>query len=467
MHQIVKICLSKYSCAPVKIIIDKPTITTESPICPFDFYVQSSSFIPPLAEVHHTSTVWELASDINFLNVLASIETIDDKEMVIFPSKLLKESSTYYLRAYFVTDYGESEWSEVLTVNTKFITTTSMSTIDITGSTSYPEGKALITETNNKTLMVCLSGSTETYIEVAERVNDLDWVTKATYSHPSGITAVDPNIFDVDYGEYTQNTSTQTQIFQSCSSETELFFCATLMSDEFMTDTPRGVIGIYLFKYDTITETLTTLITDNTGLFKRSDPALFYYNREIFIQGGYQLDTNGVLVTPVDGERTLLKYNLDTTLLSEVVLTTEVKPSNYRYSMTSAGNKKSYLFSGHGLTKTSRSSEFWIFDHINTKWIVAPMFPFIGEINENNIFLSAISSDGLFLNVLDLGHNTIESSNLTTTLYQYDLTEEYWLIPTNIDNPISLAVGDSANMYGFISGNLINDTIYTTYLEMM
>lgn len=460
MHQLIKVTLSKFSCAPNKIVIEKPTITTESPICPFDFYVQSSSFVQPASEVTHTSTMWELASDINFLNVLATIETIDDKDTVLFPAKYLEENKTYYLRAYFITDYGESEWSETLTVATKFVTTSEPEALDITGTTLYEDNKGFITEVAGKPIRISfVFDSNGNFLEIAEKITDGDWVRKATYSHPSGITSVDPNNYDGGY--YSYQYDDQFQIFPSCTSETELFFCATLMTGDINETTPRTLIGIYLFRYDTATETLSTLITDNTGLFKRDSPALFYYNREIFIQGGYQLDANGLLVIAADEERTLCKYNLDTHVLSDVTVTS-AKPRNYRYSFTSTKGDKSFLFSGYGKTKPGYSPEFWCFDHSSNSWIALQMFREIDLLAEDNpSFAADISNDGLFFNMV-----IFKDMNSRAYLIQYDMIEDYWLPSQEITHPFNL-VTFSYPSYTH-SMFLKNESIYVLYgIEQM
>lgn len=462
MHQLTKITLSKFLCTPSKITLDKPSLTTASPICPFDFYVESNSFRGPIPEVHHLSTVWEMATDINFDNVIATVETVDDKEMVLFPSKLIKEGTTYYLRAYFVTDYGDTEWSDVITVTTNLIDIIPTNIENITNcSMDYDTDKILITEVNGVTVRIVYNyyvpeGHSSSF-EIDEW-NGEEWISKARFIEPWPM-STDPNYAESGTDWLNEWNYPRTCSFAHCTSTKELYFTATFMTGDTL---PRSLMGIYLFKYDAVDKTITVLSNDNTGLFNRDGMCLFYYDDEIFMQGGYRFDTDGSLITPDDTERTLIKFNLTTNQFSEVALTSTLKPRNYRYSCTCTRGDKSYIFGGHGKVASTQSPEFWCFDHSKSKWIAMPMYPIPDhltyrisaiEVNPFNSLLHLVAIDNNGSNSLGLQFEGI--------LVEFDMEEGYWLM----EQPLNYRINDDEAKFIPVHASLKNEHIYISFID--
>lgn len=418
-----KICLNKTICTNQNVVVNPPVLSVITPICPFAFYVTCNNASANVA-VNHLSTVWSLALDANFTQTVISITTTgEDKNEVLFPKNLIVDGSTYYIKAYFITDLGESVSCsplQVIVANTSFNYIAELS--DINKFQDFTLTKYFIY--NNLLHQICYD-NVDSPRGVQLKINKYNgtiWEQLLVYDNNKTLTIQKDN-------------------FPSfCLDGDNLYLALT------MTDTT--LLGIYLFKFDLLTNTLTTITSDNTGLFKRDGSAMFVNGEYVYFVGGYELLNFNTLKPPEDTESTFIRMNKTTNVFEEVTLTdTTFRPKNYRGSRVVKVGNDIWLFSGYTSTVTAIVSDISVFSFQDMKWVSKQRFPYMNKLN-NQVFDICLSADTKYLNLFALD-NLLNSFNL----FKFNLDDEYWNIHTTV----------TTSTYGYSSFKGIkinNDDLY-------
>lgn len=407
MYNLSKVCFDKKKCYAQPITINPPTLSFVSPLCPFSF-TGTCNNASGSETVVHLATVWELALDSNFVNVVSTISTEgEEKNSVTFPRASIVDGSSYFIRAFHITDLGESNWSDP---------------INITSGYSYLNTTAELTNL----------GSYEATSERSEffiHNNILHQITFDTKKRTAPLT--------LKINKYENESWTNLQSFNDSNSTLKnsfsLFPTFCLDGDNlYITITLATVdtfLGIYLLKYDILTNTLSIVTKDNTGLFKRDQPAMIANGDYIYFVGGYVIDgpTSDKMYPPTDTERTFLRMHKTTNIFEEVVLTdTSFKPRNYRGSKIIKVGNGFWLYGGtgtkgYGSFNVTGSPELSYFSFDQMKWTPKQIFPFLNLLSSAYIDLS-VTSDNKYLNLVSVAYDV--------TLFTFDLTLEMWDIFT-------------------------------------
>lgn len=440
MYQLTKLTIGSKICSLTETNISKPILSIISPICLFNFKIQVEAFVPPNDEVELLTTIWELTEDFGDGNVqlLSTLETDGNLTEVVFPRELLKENTNYLIRAYFLTTIGESDWSENINIKSGFVDVINFEPMNLSNP-DYDQGKHCVINCDNVTYDLIFNEAEKLiYIYKYDSLNN-SW--SAVISYGTGL-----NFYGI--GGKNSDGDVSYQPFSYCvSSDNKIYFTCTI-TGEFVNN-HSTLIGIYLFKFDPTASIITLLSSDNTGVFKRDAPAMCYYNNSLYFFGGYQVDTTGLVITPDEDEKTIVKYNLATLLFSEVIVNGTIKPKNYRETKCAVVGNGIFTFSGTGVPLSDEKSlELWYFNFISLEWEVKPMFT-LSSLDKCYITMD-VDINNQYLNVAIKYANSFKIE-----LFNFFIESNYWE-----DNCLLCEFQDT--QFHYLSNDILHVVSYET-----
>lgn len=415
MYQLIKLSVGSKLCSLTKITVPKPVLSIDPPICLFNFKVKTEAFIPPNENVELLVTVWELTRDYGdgFTSVISTIETTGNTNEVIFPREVLIENADYLVRAYHLTNIGESDWSDNINIKSGFVDTISFEP-EILDNVGYEQGKHCIIHCNGNDYNLIWDGNSERIRIHKYDPDNAMWGDPVEYGAGLSI---------MNVGGRNSYGYPSDQPFSHCvGADNNIYFSAAI--EYAPIENPH--FTVFLFKFDTTTSTITMLASENTEIFKRDAPAMCYYNGALYFFGGYQIDVNGTVITPTEDEKTIIKYDLTNLTFSEVIVNGTVKPRNYRETKCTVVGDGVFTFSGMGSPlSNSRSPELWYFNFVSLEWEAKPMFT-LGSLDECYMTMDVDSTDQ-YLNVLIDYQGSI-------ALFNFFIESNFWEYAGNIDN---------------------------------
>lgn len=451
MYKFSKIALSKNSCADEVVTIPKPTVVAQSPICPFDFHVTLTSDPPPLGVIQSAS-VWELATDNLFKSVVATIESSGPTmNEAFFPKKIIKGDSTYYLRAYTITNLGESVWSDTVTVETGFTGFTDPEVTEYGASSDNWWNQKAITYINNVPYAIQFDNGNSA-INMFKH-NGTSWWFLSNYG-----TTYNPYIDRVGArSPFNEWGSADIESFAFCDDGTNIYVTATLINASGL------LIKIVLLKFDTQTETWSDYNLPNDGLFNRDAPGMFHRNGFLYFVGGYAVGADGKTISPTEDERTFFKFNLQTSELSPVTVNGALKPRDYRHTRIAQTDDGFYKFAGRGAPVGEHSSftnapELWYFSFVTNSWTAKSQFSKGDYLSDCFVGFDIAPTKDYLYAMFTPCQNTAMYDNGKIFLYRYSLDSMFWEPYVILDQPV---MG-----YWFVSyATLKGDEAWFLYIE--
>lgn len=106
---------------PISSFINTPSILIEPPLCPYNFALAASQFDPSSPTLLHTRTVWQVATDGAFTNIIANIQTTEDLTSILIPENTCNTATEYFVRVRYESNEIVSQWSPIINTTTGYV----------------------------------------------------------------------------------------------------------------------------------------------------------------------------------------------------------------------------------------------------------------------------------------------------------------------------------------------------------
>lgn len=419
MHKICLLELDSVNCSDAIITVEKPTlIGPVGLVCPFNMTFGISDFTTSSVENEYAGTVWEFSFD-NFLTTSYTTTTyVFDEPFVTFPPKLLSDQSVCQVRAHHLGLLKSSVKSDPLEVTLNVTALSSMSMSDLGDLNSNYATFQQVEVVGGEEFILWVRGDEafSPIVIMLKRANGIiDQV--ATLAQPStkikGFSGLNSN----GVAEYNAVNSCQDGMGN-------IFYLMTIVTydpDTYVT----AFNTVRLIKFNTLTNQFSILATTQThARLNRDFMGLAYYNNKLYMKGGYEIGTDGKVITPTDTERTFMVYDLATNALTDMEVLGDLKPRDYRGSRLVSTDEGIWCFSGKGapvagdVGEGAWCPELWFFRFYTKKWEAFAHFPAQAYLTNYNDF--GFSKDGKSLIVSFSNSGELK-------WYLFDLEDHYWI----------------------------------------
>lgn len=407
MYNLEKITLGDKICVATKANIPTPIITHIAPLCPVNFSLGCEAFVSNVPNIEHLSTTWELSNDEQFNFVIHTVNTTITKTSVVMPRRLLQDNTTYYARAYFITNLGESEWGPIVTLTSKFtdFNYPFSKALNIFPSVQLADftQQALFARVDSHILGVTINTDIKN-IEVYEFNTATNaWVLKDSFGQS---TVTDPIKRDfissmISKGDYNKP-------FNYYINGNHLYFVGTMVE---VIEDIETIKGYRCFHYDTNTGNLTCHIYDLSMESLRDNISIFFYNDHLYFLGGFPLVND---IPTLTNDTYFIKWEISTNTFTPVESLGEIKPINLAGCKCLVKGDDVYIFSTINIDGTydDNSKVLWLYSLTSKTWTRLPALP--------------VSLTNPFDIDFDQEKNNLILINGATDFYTFNFKENIW-----------------------------------------
>lgn len=462
-----KINLAGSVCSDEQFYVYPLVLTADLPLCPFNFIIshESPTYLDKDEMVHNgtpSEIVWDLCNT-EGMSITTFIQT-ENFGSFKFPSKYIEPETSYIVQAYvIIQDIGESAWSHIH-VNSKFLNWSQEGSKAVINWSDFgmPTEDTSSFEYNKVVdagIPVSVQLGVEQNVGIKLRISAFDNSTEdiATIKYEANIEDDTTQIIGgIYFDAYLQQYQDRADPFVCCGDGNgNIFIGMTFLSITAMDEgghISTSFVRHVLFQYSLSTNQFTEL-TDNieTPLLNKEGYAMCVKDGMLYLIGGYQVDATGAWVSPLEEERTFLRY--DPTL--NVMTNMEVigyKPRDYRACKLAVSDTGILKFGGRGkVTNESdiqNAPEMWFFEFSSKTWIAYPMFPYADYLSWSNRGNMDFGED-------ESGNNynlVIKYSGSSCNWFKFHKEEKFWEIMGEFPADPSLEYQDLSIVGQYVYG---------------